>query len=105
VHDEVRGERDDGLDERGGVEHVADDGHCPEGCDRGATARRFRAERPRDRPRMWKESPISWVGGGDLVGRLAPAKCAGRDPNGSEAPAGSRVDRREGCRKIPPRVR
>ncbi len=38
VHDEVRGERDDGLDERGGVERVADDGHCPEGCDRGATA-------------------------------------------------------------------
>ena len=33
VHDEVRGEADDGVDERDSVEHVADDGQSPEGCD------------------------------------------------------------------------
>ena len=36
VHDGVRGEADDGVDERDCVEHVADDGMSPEGCDDGS---------------------------------------------------------------------
>jgi hypothetical protein len=40
VHDEVRGEADDGVDECAGVEHVTHDGHSAEGCDRSIPAGR-----------------------------------------------------------------